>query len=76
MQIDYKSITMSNTTQLPIKKDGYASRKFILAMLGLVTSSALIWYGKISGGDYVTLNSVLGGAYMAANAYTTNRNTH
>ena len=51
--------------------DGYGSRKFLLAMAGLATSTLLVWLGKISGGDYVTLNSVLGGAYMLTNAYIT-----
>lgn len=48
--------------------DGYRSRKFMLATAGLVLSSVLVWFGKISGGDFVMLNSILGGAYMAANA--------
>ena len=49
--------------------NGYGSKKFILAILGLAISSFLVWSGKIDGGDYVTLNSVLGGAYMLSNAY-------
>ena len=48
----------------------YGSRKFLLAMTGLVISAGLVAWGKISGTDFVTLNSVLGGAYMAANAVT------
>ena len=46
----------------------YGSRKFILAISGLIISAALVWFGKIDGANFVTLNSVLGGAYMAANA--------
>lgn len=49
--------------------NGYGSKKFILAILGLAISSFLVWAGRIDGGDYVTLNSVLGGAYMLSNAY-------
>lgn len=46
---------------------GYGSRKFLLAAAGLVISSVLLWFGKLTGGDYVTFNSILAGAYMAAN---------
>lgn len=45
------------------------SRKFILALLGLAASSHLIWAGRIDGQEFVMLNSILGGAYMGADAY-------
>jgi len=51
----------------------YGSRKFIMAAAGLVMSGVLLWFGKIDGTDFVALNSVLGGTYMAANAYVTKR---
>jgi len=52
----------------------YKSRKFILALIGLVISSLLVWVGKIDGDNFVMLNSVLGGAYMVANAYQSRSN--
>ena len=47
----------------------YKSRKFILALLGLTCSCALVWFDKISGTEFVSFNGLLGGAYMTANAY-------
>ena len=44
----------------------YASRKFILAISGLAVSTVLVWYGKVGGAEFVALNSILGGAFMAA----------
>jgi len=57
-----------------METQGYTSRKFILAILGLAISSGLVWFGKIDGANFVTLNSVLGGAYMAANAWVNKTN--
>ena len=49
-------------------RDNYKSTKFILAMIGVLSSTTLVWFGKIDGTEYVSLNAILGGAFMAANA--------
>lgn len=45
----------------------YASRKFILAMLTLLSASLLVYFGKIDGGVYATVVVAAVGAYLAAN---------
>jgi len=47
--------------------DGFASRKFILSVAGMLISSVLVWYGKLDGVEYVSFNSLLAGAYMTSN---------
>ena len=44
-----------------------ASRKFILALLSLVSLSVLSWYAKIDDGVYATGLVATVGAYLAAN---------
>lgn len=51
----------------------YGSRKFILAVSGLAISSFLVWFGKISGGEYVAMTSILGGAFMVTNTIANTR---
>ena len=45
----------------------FASRKFILAVLSLVSSSALVWFGRIDGGVYSAVVIASVGAYIAGN---------
>ena len=45
----------------------HASRKFILAVLALASSSALVWFGRIDGGVYSAVVIASVGAYMTAN---------
>lgn len=45
----------------------YASRKFLLALLTLISSSALVYLGKIDDGVYSAVVIATVGAYLAAN---------
>lgn len=45
------------------------SRKFILALLSLILSSLLVWFGKIGEGVYSTILVATVGAYLTANVY-------
>lgn len=45
----------------------YYSRKFALAAAGSAASIALCWYGKLSGTEWVTVQSIILGLYKAAN---------
>ena len=47
--------------------DRLTSRKFILAMLALVSASVLCWFGHIADGVYATVVSATVGAYLASN---------
>ena len=44
-----------------------SSRKFILAVLALVSTSTLCWFGRIDAGVYATVTVATVGAYMTAN---------
>jgi hypothetical protein len=44
-----------------------SSRKFILAVLSLLTSTGLCWFGHIADGVYATVLTATVGAYMASN---------
>lgn len=44
-----------------------ASRKFILAVLALLSCTALCWAGKIDAGVYATVMVATVGAYLTAN---------
>lgn len=45
----------------------YRSRKFLLALLVLVSSFILLWFGKLNESLYATLVSTTVAAYFAAN---------
>jgi hypothetical protein len=45
----------------------FTSRKFILAVLSLLSVSALVWFGKIADGVFATVMVSTVGAYLAAN---------
>lgn len=45
----------------------YASRKFILALLSLLSATALVWIGLIADGVYSAVVIATVGAYMTAN---------
>jgi len=47
--------------------DKLTSRKFILAVLALVSASALCWFGHIADGVYATVITATVGGYLAAN---------
>jgi hypothetical protein len=47
--------------------DRLTSRKFILAVLSLLSASVLVWFGKIDGGVFATVMVATVGAYLAAN---------
>lgn len=45
----------------------YASRKFILAYLSLISTTLLVWSGHISDGVYSAVTIATVGAYLTAN---------
>jgi hypothetical protein len=47
--------------------DRLTSRKFILAVLSLLSASALVWFDKIDGGVFATVMVATVGAYLTAN---------
>ena len=47
--------------------DRLTSRKFILALLSLLSLSVLVWFGKIDAGVYATGLVATVGAYLTAN---------
>ena len=47
--------------------DRLLSRKFILAVLSLLATSALCWFGKIADGVFATVIVATVGAYLTAN---------
>ncbi len=47
-------------------------RKFVLALYGIVSSSVLAAFGKLTG-EYVTVVTIVIGAFNAADAYITKR---
>ena len=44
-----------------------SSRKFILAVLSLLASTGLCWFGHIADGVYATVVTATVGAYIAGN---------
>jgi hypothetical protein len=44
-----------------------SSRKFIIAVLSLLSVSVLCWFGKIDAGVFATVAVATVGAYLAAN---------
>lgn len=42
-------------------------RKFVLAAFGSLSAGVLCWYGHVSGGEWVTAQSIILGLYKAAN---------
>lgn len=48
-----------------------SSRKFILAVLSLLSATALCWAGHIADGVYATVITATVGAYLAANVIQT-----
>lgn len=52
----------------------YTGRKFLLAAFGIVSSCVLAGFGKLTG-EYVTVVTVVIGAFNAADAYITGRTT-
>jgi hypothetical protein len=47
----------------------FGSRKFILAMLSLISADVLVWFQKIDQGVFLQLVTATVGAYMLANYY-------
>lgn len=47
--------------------DRLTSRKFILAMLTLLSATLLTWFGRIDEGVYSAVVIAVCGAYLAAN---------
>jgi len=47
--------------------DKYKSRKFILALLALASTTTLCWYGRIADGVYSAVVIATVGAYLTAN---------
>lgn len=45
----------------------YASRKFLLSLLTLVTASVLVWFGKIDPGVYSAVVIATVAAYITGN---------
>ena len=45
----------------------FSSRKFILAMTAVLTSTFLVWFAKISDGVYSAVMLATLGAYLTAN---------
>jgi hypothetical protein len=44
-------------------------RRFVMVMGCAMVSTVLVWFGKVSGAEFVTLISLTVGAYQAANTY-------
>jgi len=49
------------------------SRKFIVTVLSLMTSSVLCWFGRIADGVYATVVVATVSAYMTANWAVNNK---
>jgi len=47
--------------------DSYGGRRFLMTMGCGVVSSALLWFGKISGSEYVTLVTLTVVPYIGFN---------
>lgn len=47
----------------------YSCRKFVLCLGGLITSFILLWFGKLNGGEYVTLSIAIYGLFAGANVW-------
>jgi predicted PurR-regulated permease PerM len=47
--------------------DKLTSRKFMLAVLSLLCSVGLVWFGKIADGVFATVIVATVGAYLTAN---------
>jgi len=45
----------------------FSSRKFVLALLALVSSTVLCWYGRIADGVYSAVVIATVGAYITGN---------
>lgn len=45
------------------------SRKFILALLSLLSTTVLVWFGKINEGVYSAVVIATVGAYLTANVF-------
>lgn len=45
----------------------YTSRRFVLASLSLLISSALVWFGKIPAGEYKDIVIACVAIYIAGN---------
>lgn len=45
----------------------YGSRKFIVAVLSLVSTTTLVWFGHISDGVFSAVSIATVGAYLTAN---------
>jgi hypothetical protein len=52
------------------------SRKFIVALLSLLSASLLVWFSKISDGVYSTIVVATVGAYLTANVFQSNIKTN
>jgi len=48
------------------------SRKFILALLSLISCSILCWYGRIAEGVFATVVVATVGAYLTSNVLQKN----
>ena len=46
---------------------GNGQRKFVLAAFASACAGVLCWYGHLSGGEWVTAQSIILGLYKAAN---------
>jgi len=49
--------------------EGFKSRKFILFLVGFFPSFLALLIGKITGGEWVTLNTILYGMYVGGNVW-------
>lgn len=47
----------------------YYSRKFTLTAFASICAMVLCWYGKLSGGEWVTVQTMILGMYKAANVF-------
>jgi len=47
--------------------DNYGGRRFLLTLGCGVASTILVWFCKISGGEYVTIVSLTVAAYITGN---------
>jgi hypothetical protein len=47
----------------------YGGRRFLMVIGCAAVSTVLVWFGKVSGAEFVTLISLTVGAYIAGNTY-------
>lgn len=48
-------------------------KKFLLTLVVFLASCLLLWFGKISSGEWTALSAAIAGVYTAGNAFVTGK---